>query len=278
MKANNLSISIPYAVCGKDCPYCISKMTGYMHTIDNSENNLFIKNLQKARRLADSLGIASIMITSKGEPLNNMKIVKLINNYFSDYPIEIQTNGLPLLVEENHDQLKGLANIFCVSADMPDYFQSISQLSQVWNKIRSFDAISRATVIVSNRFKGWKLSNFIVACQHMGIRQLTFRRTTIPDNCVKTKQSKDAQKWIKDHYADAHYKLIVDEIKERVTLKDLIMTLPFGPSVYDIEGISVTFMDYCFQEFSDGENIRSLIYQEDGHMYLTWDKQGSIIW
>ena len=32
MRANNLTISVPYKGCDKDCPYCVSKMTGYMES------------------------------------------------------------------------------------------------------------------------------------------------------------------------------------------------------------------------------------------------------
>jgi len=272
MKANNLSISIPYAECGKNCPYCISKMTGYM----KADKPLFDDNLWKARVMAERMDISNIMITSKGEPFNNEECIQLIiDEIFPGYPIEVQTNGLPLT---QHVYIHGGINVVAVSVDSSDYFSNNYEISKVWAEIESSNAIARATILMSNRFKGWKLHNFLTVCKENNIRQLTFRHATVPDNCVPTKQSREAVQWIEDHYCTAHYKMIVDEIKDKVTPKDLVLQLPFGATVYDIDGISVTFFDYCVQENSNGEDIRSLIYQEDGHMYLTWDKRGSIIW
>ncbi len=273
MKANNLSISIPYAQCGKSCPYCISKMTGYVDT----NEYLFGLNLEKARKMVDNLGVSNIMITSKGEPLNNMPFVKKSVDCFYDYPIDIQTNGIPLLEGINSRTLD-LVNVFCISVDSPEYFQESNKLHRIWDKIHSYDAIARATIIMSNRFKGMKLDDYILVCKKFGIRQLTFRNTAIPENCIRTKESRNAQDWIRDHFCGPQYTMIVTEITQRVSLKDRILTLSFGPSVYDIDGISVTFMDYCLQGNNNGENIRSLVYQEDGHLYLTWDKKGSILW
>ena len=273
MKANNLSISIPYAQCGKSCPYCISKMTGYM----DANENLFEANLKKARKMADNLGVSSIMITSKGEPLNNMLMMEFALNCFDKYPIDVQTNGLPLLDGIGSKSLN-LVDVFCISVDSPEYFQESSELHKIWDKIHSYDAIARATIIMSNRFKGMKLNDYISVCKKFGICQLTFRNTTIPENCIRTLNSQEAQDWIIDHDCCPRYEMIVKEITQKVSLKDRILTLSFGPSIYDIDGISVTFMDYCLQGNSNGEDIRSLVYQENGHMYLTWDKKGSILW
>jgi len=273
MKANNLSISIPYTECGKNCPYCISKMTGYM----KADEELFRDNLVKARRVATAMGVSSLMITSKGEPFNNLSDLDAVISYFRNFPIEVQTNGLPLI--KGDVIVRQDISTVAVSVDSPDYFSNNYAIFKVWENIHKSKAIARATILMSNRFKGWKLHNFLAVCKEHNIRQLTFRHATVPDNRVCTKQSREATQWIEDHYCTAHYNMIIEEIQEKVTdEKDLVLELPFGASVYDIDDISVSYFDYCVQENSNGENIRSLIYQEDGHMYLTWDKQGSIIW
>ena len=57
----------------------------------------------------------------------------------------------------------------------------------------------------------------------------------------------------------------------------IIRKLPFGATVFDINGVSFTYFDYCVQESSNDETIRSLIYQEDGHLYTSWNSKASII-
>jgi len=59
--------------------------------------------------------------------------------------------------------------------------------------------------------------------------------------------------------------------------KSFVRSIPFGAKIYDINGISLTYFEYCIQESSSDSNIRSLIYREDGHLYTSWDKLGSII-
>ena len=41
--------------------------------------------------------------------------------------------------------------------------------------------------------------------------------------------------------------------------------------------ILVTIIDYCIQEYNNTEDIRSLIYHQDGYMYTSWDKPASIL-
>ena len=50
LNVGNLTIAVPYYGCDKNCPYCVSKMTG------NYENNinLFYKNLDKVKTVARS--------------------------------------------------------------------------------------------------------------------------------------------------------------------------------------------------------------------------------
>jgi hypothetical protein len=56
-----------------------------------------------------------------------------------------------------------------------------------------------------------------------------------------------------------------------------VRRLPFGATIYDVEGISFTHFDYCVQDSNSDDEIRSLIYMEDGHMYTSWTYQSSKI-
>lgn len=274
MTANNLTISMPYAACGKDCPYCVSKMTGYM----KSNTELFLDNLWLAERMAEQMGVSSVLITSKGEPFQcKEELLQQVYDIFVAYPLEIQTNGLILLNDDFH--IDDHLNVVAVSVDDPIYFEM--RYSDIWEKISKSNAIARATILMSARFKGWTLSNFLRKCEQFNIRQLTFRRATIPENRIRNKESQGAVDWIEQHNCIGYYRDIIDEIilfSHNSEENTLVRKLPFGAEVHDFDGISLTYFDYCLQEYSNGGNLRSLIYQEDGHMYTTWNRKGSIIW
>ncbi len=109
-----------------------------------------------------------------------------------------------------------------------------------------------------------------------GVHQLSFRHVVIPKNAVDTQRSREAQKWIKEHKCTELYHMVKCLIEYDNTKKE-IRKLPFGTTVYDIDGISVTYFDECVQSKHNIDDIRSLIYQEDGHLYTTWDSTASIL-
>ena len=51
MKAQTLAISVPNYGCNKNCPYCVSKMTGYL----KSNESLFLDNTQEGLTLGFGL-------------------------------------------------------------------------------------------------------------------------------------------------------------------------------------------------------------------------------
>jgi hypothetical protein len=57
----------------------------------------------------------------------------------------------------------------------------------------------------------------------------------------------------------------------------LIRDLATGVKVYDVGGISLAISDYCIQEQDSGSNLRSLVFQEDGHLYTSWGSRASIL-
>jgi uncharacterized Fe-S cluster-containing radical SAM superfamily protein len=283
MKANNITVSIPNTGCEKNCPYCISKMTGYM----KANVELWLDNLHQAKLFADKCNVTHLLITSKGEPLENLRsfdLVYRVCEIFKDYPIEIQTNGYPFM-SQPQELAKELANsgikVISISVDEPEYFKGLSYLSEIWyDDIKRWNMISRAAVILTDKFKGWNLKSFIKICKEKEINQITFRNLSIPERTVKTTESKKAIQYIFDHADKDLYDTIQNEVINTVLdgSGNVIMQLPFGPIIYDIDGIAVTCMEYCIQENNNQLNIRSLIYQEDGHLYTTWDKPGSILW
>ena len=90
MRAQNLTICVPYQGCDKNCPYCISKMTGY---ISSWHWPMMERNIPKVRKLAEASQISSVLITGKGEPMLAESYVRKMIAAFKDFPVELQTNG-----------------------------------------------------------------------------------------------------------------------------------------------------------------------------------------
>jgi len=263
MKANNLTICID-AICGKNCPYCISKMTW------NPTPNevLFTRNLPKALEMARLASVSSVLITSKGEPLNNLNKVQECAKYFRTFPLEIQTNGLlSCACTVKSLYLHGF-NTLAISIDK---YKAIDTLADIYNEANKFGMNIRLTIVLTDM---WNVdpNDFFVKIKNYGIKQITFRKATIPSNSLDITTSN----WIQNNTTKDH-SYFLDYFRRDFTPKHLVRELAFGSSVYDLGGISFSIIDYCIQEHNNTEDIRSLIYHQDGHLYTSWDKQGSII-
>lgn len=280
MKVNNLSISIPNKGCKKNCLYCVSRMTGYM----TADESLFIRNLTKARRIADRSQVSSVSITGKGEPMLNADMVREVVREFVDFPVELQTCGLELADDTSLVDLLTLegVDIFALSFDRWSDFES---MKYVIERINCMNRTVRVTMNVSDMLvkpfeeAGSRMPEFmdyISECKKYGIQQFSFRNLSIPTGTPK--DNKTAQ-WIEKHVLNnKYYQDLIHQFEcarnAGIISGDVFMIrdLNYGARLYDVEGISFTYFDYCVQDLSrNSEDIRSLIYQEDGHMYTTWN-------
>jgi hypothetical protein len=241
MRAQSLSVCIPNEGCDKNCPYCVSKITGY----EKGNYSLMMSNLPKVRTLAKTALVSSVLFTSKGECFVNYNKVLLFIKEFRDYWTEIQTNGLWL--SKNLDRIPELQqtglNVVAVSVDdLGDIEQSSTMKSNLFDTIRACGMVSRITFNITDKLhmkdKGPKDLSFrdlIYVCKSLGVHQMTLRNIVTPN------------------YTAA------------------------GAKVYDYDGIAVSYSDYCIQDYNDGDDIRSLIFQEDGHVYTSWNSKASIL-
>jgi hypothetical protein len=96
--------------------------------------------------------------------------------------------------------------------------------------------------------------------------------------------------WIKANCSENHYYDLYEEFKAMQPYEERYLgqvitrimapplrTLPFGMPVYGYKGVSVAFSDYCVQETHNPEDLRSLIFAEDGHVYTNWANPASIL-
>ena len=274
MRAQNLAISIPKTTeCDKKCPYCISLMTGYLEP----NFDLFYKNLKKAKTLAKHANITSVLITGKGEPMQDVANVCYVLEKFEEFPTELQTNGKFLYkYPEYLDMLaeRGL-NVLAISIDNYD---EIFKYKHLVEHAQAVGMLVRYTVNMTDRFSECTFNEIFRDCKKSGIDQFSLRDVTIPTDALNTEESNKAQKWIREHVNQSENTRIHSEMIEAIRESGrYLMKLPYDATLYDLEGISVTWFDYCVQDSNEGDDIRSLIYQEDGHLQTCWNSKASRI-
>ena len=268
MRAANLTISIPYNGCDKNCDYCVSKMTGSIET----NTDLMLRNINKVKTLARAAQITNVLFTGKGEPcLNWEELVDYIKE-FKDFPCELQTNGIILNNNINLVDTLQFYGLDVVALSI-DKLEQFSEYSKLFKRIQDVGMTSRVTLNITNMIP--EITTFrdvVVQCIAHGVDQLLLRNIVIPNNVPKSKYTK----WIRDNTNPSQYDTMVDEMREELAKNGkFLRSTEFGMLIYDYMGISVTTSDYCIQDNSKNIDIRSLIYLDDGHLYTSWNSKAS---
>lgn len=280
MKAHNVTISIPILdqVCDKNCEYCVARMTGYIE----HDDYLFTRNLVKLRTLARAAHVTNVLLTSKGETLLNEKGVWDVANTFRDYPLEIQTNGYWLNeskdIEDGDDKVVMLhqAGIDVVAISV-DTLKEIREFTELFEAISKMNMTVRLCVNLTDKIsEAIKFKDLMCFLRLRLVDQLVIRRVSVPSHICGSPGCDEAVNWISLHADSRRYdSWHFESTGMRHDEHDKIERLPHGVEVHDINGIAVSFSDYCVQEYNDTKDIRSLIYLEDGHCYTSWDKMSS---
>lgn len=282
MKAQTLAISIPNFGCKKNCPYCVSKMTGYM----NHNINLFIRNMKKVNKYVELANVSNIIFTSKGEIFDDSMSTSLFLDIacgLEKYALEVQTNAESFFrlsesaLYQKLDHLYNCGiNVIAVSIDSPRFLGAYETLIS-----KNENIIWRAVVNITPMIvDSVSPLNLLTILRNAGFRQVSFREITIPSyGTVNTEESINAKAWIVEHINlnEKVQKFTADVLKTIQAFGRLIRRLPYGVELYDVEGLALTYFPYCIQDTSSEDDVRSLIYQEDGHLYTTWNSKASII-
>ena len=272
MKAQNLTVCVPTTKqrCDKNCPYCISTIT--WQTLPNP--TLIQTNMPKVKRVADSAGVCSVLVTSKGEPFLNPWGLFWTLNQFKDYWLEIQTNGIQLRTHI-HDMIPKLVsthvNVIALSIDKISEINDAKYLIETLSK---WDIITRLCVNVTDILMCDKFKDIMKVVENVGnVRQVLFRNINYPSTADP---ENPAVEWIDNHTPIGAYSNLAIEMLSMGlnVIREIPLTII---KTYDYNGISVCFSDYCIQESNQSENIRSLILQEDGHLYTNWNSPASIL-
>lgn len=291
MKAQNLTVCVPYKGCNKNCEYCVSRMTGYMHP----RPELFKRNLAKVKQVARAAQVSSVLLTGKGEPTQNWEMLEHLVNIFSDWPVELQTNGLDLawMVSEGAygEQIGKIDALHKLGLDVValsfDRLEQFGEMSDLFKVLLQLGFVRRVTLNITNKIPRHKrdpkklFQKIMSLARKANVQQLSFRQVTVPNGVEITKRNKlawAAKQWIEKNVDYDHYYDLVGAAKDAaIRQAHRIRELPYGAEVWDIDGVAVTWFDYCVQDEHRAHDVRSLIYQEDGHLYTAWNSPASIL-
>lgn len=290
MQATSLSVNMP-GPCNADCPFCISKLTGHCE-----EKAIDPSALMKAFKYAAHHKVDTVLFTGKGEPTLNFPFLELAIREASEiFPIiELQTNGLVLWEDYTSGNFKLLdrlrhLGLTTLSISICDFIASFNTgiLQPSAKKYQSYNYLDLVTYVnelgllcrislnmnnVNYELIPERIRDGAIDIKEAGGHQLTLRELGIPNSYPESHEH--IVDWIKE-YSLSNYQLMA--IKKEVEDENrMLRTVSYGPNVYDYHGLS-TVIASCMSDNKDPEEIRSLILQPNGHLYHSWNFEGSIL-
>ncbi|MBN1881902.1 MAG: radical SAM protein [Deltaproteobacteria bacterium] len=270
LKAENLSVSVPNRGCDKNCPYCISRMTGYV----KNDYSRMVRNTEKIKNVARAAEVTSVLFTGKGEPVLAWEELMALGREFAGWPLELQTNGIILAGDDGSMIASLYAAGFDVIAVSMDSDHQFSEYAPLFSRIVDAGMTLRITVNITDILTPRSFPELLAYCREHAVHQLTLRKIVVPENPGDEKTAR----WIEEHGTPNVYDDLMHQgIALAKNQGKLIRSLAHGVFVYDIDGVSFSYSDYCIQERNEGDNIRSLVFLEDGHLYTSWNSRASIL-
>lgn len=234
----------------------------------------------KVRIFAERCGVTDCIITSKGEPMMNYSLLLLMLDKFGEsFPVTLQTNGL-LLQKENkqwlHDRLRRMSagglNGLAISIDT---VEGIRKVGPIWSVAKAYGLVTRAVINVTPAIAEQPWKYYVNECANNEVQQLTFRHITRPERIdTRSVAAYDAVGEIQENESVKRWHT---EYHDLMQFYKTIRRLPYGARIEDVFGIAVTWFEYCVQDTSGEDDIRSLIFHQDGHLYTTWTSPASRI-
>ncbi|MFW6273205.1 MAG: hypothetical protein ACOC2U_05445, partial [bacterium] len=248
----------------------------------DSNIDLMLKKVEKVKTVAKNCGVNSVLITGKGEPLYNLvsrKETFHLLDAFSEFPLELQTNGI--YFRECNDVKKLLRlleqnglDILAISFDRMREFEEFSELFPLFKKFFTIRISFNITLRMSKYAATIRFKNILEKCLEHNIDQLTIKKITYPKNA----KDESVVEWIKDNADENLYKRMLNEAKYEVNNSGMLLrTTNFGTKIYDLKGISFSYSEECIQEQNNSTDIRSLIFLEDGKLYTSWNSKASVL-
>lgn len=297
MKVQSLSVCVPTKnKCVNGCKFCVSRThtnpycdrissvvnsfnVGGVHML-NTEYKDYYNRLQFSR----DNGCNVIVLTGTGEPIQNIKFL----DWFSEVneklhtpfkSIEIQTTGV-MLNDENLARLReqGITTISLSISNIFDNERNLEVINcheklrfnvfEIIELVKKHDFNLRLSLNLINDYDKYSVEEVIARCEELGADQVTFRKL------YKSDLNNEIDQWIGENSSVTFYGELVEYVKKN---GKFLGVLPFGPSIYDIEEMSVVVDDDCMSEKVETDTYKYLILRENCKLYSRWETKASLI-
>lgn len=285
MDIQSISI-VPESVgCNAKCKYCIASMT----YTPNKGDRLDFNRLSNALQYATAGKAQTAILTSKGETLMSDwdylgDILKLTKEHgFGQRDLHSNMSLVKGREEEFLEKLVnkpyGLTNVTVTVASLDPVINSDLMgidinYGELFRFLRKDADIAVRLSCVMNKeavYDRQTMEDYISKAKEHDISQIVFRGLWTPDNSRENKVSR----WSREHKIEID---IANNALEAMVLENKafkIFDLPWGQTVYDMDGINTTAATCTVNYFKD--SIKSLVFLPNNHMYSTWEFEGSII-
>ena len=290
MEVQSLSIVIP-ATCPNRCPFCVSHMNKEnkkfkmydQYTLD--EYSDYLIRIEHRMEFARDNGTNTLMITSTGEALENMEMVKDIIRMNRALPnpfkwIELQTSGVGLEDAINKDT-SYFTDINTISISVVDIFSSTNNadimkmpkgrevgLDNLIKFLKLNDFNVRVSINLTDIYDDVETDDIFTRLEKLDVDQVTFRKLYVDGN------ERKQVKWI---FVNDISSNVIERLNAWIKLVGRpLEKLPFGAMKYSVKGISTVFDNDCMNVESK-DVLKYLIIRENGKLYSRWDDKGSLI-
>ncbi len=294
VRFETLSVMTPGTACNARCPFCVAKMTPTQGTEKGLP--LDIRNVRKACRLAEMMGVTTALITGKGEPTLHVEDVAFYIRTLGEesrFPlVELQTNGILLTRNPGFADIlrnwhsMGLTTVCLSVAHWLDeknheIYQSGDGYPPLDWTIRLLHDCGLSVRLSVAGLKGYvdapaKLIEMADYCRANEVEQLTWRWVTVPkSDQVEVIRAAESFLPVREQRSTMDAWVARQMQGSGDAVMTPLMKLPWGAVVFDHKGQNVCISNCLTQ--STGEDQRQLIYFPDGHLRYSWVYPGAII-
>lgn len=283
LRANNLTVCIPTDNrCNKNCAYCVSRMT----EPPECDRARMGRNLEKVRRLAVATGVSDVLLTGRGEPLlaytepADSEFLARLHAAFREWPLSLQTNGL-LLLQEGAEGAGLAERLYAWGLDTLalslDAVQEFELFDGVIRRLKDAGFTVRVCLNVTDKIpEDFGFEEMVERCRRHGADQFLMRNVSVPRQAGEGDASRATARWIEAHARPRRWERLNAEAQKALSEGGVLRrTLNFGLRIYEYRGLSVSVSDYCIQDESGDEDVRSLIFDQDGHVYTAWNSRAT---
>ena len=299
MSVQSVSICCPGKKCINNCMTCTvpQHANPYRDLYNGSPMEVYRywKSVENLLEQAREEGVGTLMITGSNEPQQDKRwlqtlsiVLRNLKNPFRK--VEIQSTGALIDYEYLQFMKEALGlttfaiSVFnIINAEINTKIErsadKLLSVKMLCENCRKLDINIRICLNVTDHFVDddihpaselsikEQVAKAFDRCKELGANQVTFRKMwAANDTCPQGK-------WIKENCT--HSDEIIEEVK-RVVKNDGIYlnTLEYGAKRYDYRGMSLVIDEDSMSQNKD-TGIKYYIIRPDGHMYSSWNLEGS---